>query len=284
VRSSLATALPDGRALDYTRLRIMGIINATPDSFFSGSRAHGAEAAAEAAKRMAAEGADILDIGGESTRPGAEEVSAEEEKRRAAEAVSAIRQACPDILISVDTWRAATAAEAIARGADMVNDISALRFDPGLADVVRKADVPVILMHTAGTPRDMQQKASYTDVVREVLAHLAERVEYAVGAGIRRDRIIIDPGIGFGKLREHNIELLRRIDEFSALGLPVLVGASRKTFIGQTLGAGTPLPPEERLEGTLAVTAHCAAHKVQIVRVHDVRSNIRAARMTEALS
>lgn len=278
------TPLPGGRTLAYRRTLLMGIINATPDSFYGGSRCGCAADAVAAAETMLAAGADILDVGGESTRPGAEPVGDEEEARRVVPVVAAIRERFPAAVISADTRKAAVARAALAAGADIVNDVSALSFDEGMAAAVREAGAPVVLMHTRGSPRDMQQKAAYADAPKEVLEYLLERAAFAQAQGIPRNRIILDPGIGFAKLLPHNVELLRRIEEFFEPGYPVLVGASRKTFIGALLGSPeSPVPPEKRLEGTLAVTACLAARGVHIVRVHDVAGNAAAIKIAETL-
>ncbi|MDD4004681.1 MAG: dihydropteroate synthase [Elusimicrobiaceae bacterium] len=280
----LKTVLADGRMLHYRSMLIMGIINITPDSFYAGSRARSAETAAAIAEEMLAAGADILDIGGESTRPGAERVDQATETARVTAAASAIKKRFPNALLSVDTYKAATARAAINAGADIINDISAMSFDPLMPETVRETGAPVVLMHTRGPARDMQRNAVYRDPVSEVLDYLRQRRDFAAARGIGPDKVILDPGIGFAKLREHNLAILHNIGRFTELGAPVLVGASRKTFIGQTLGApGAPLPPENRLAGTLAVTAWLAAHGVHIARVHDVAENAGAARMTAEL-
>jgi dihydropteroate synthase len=273
-------ALKDGRRYEFDRMKIMGILNATPDSFFAGSRVSNLEIAVERAKKMIEDGADILDIGGESTRPGSDPVSPEEEINRVVPLIQQIRKFNKDILISVDTYRAKTAEEAIKAGADIVNDISAMMFDEKMADVVRQYNVPVILMHIKGTPKDMQQNPHYDDVLKEVMEFFEERINYALSKGISKDKIIIDPGIGFGKLYEHNIELIRKVDEFHKLGYPILLAVSRKSSIGMALGN---LPPEERLEGTMAITCYAALKNIQMVRVHDVKENKRAAMMIEVL-
>lgn len=278
------TVLADGRELTYPRTLIMGIINVTEDSFFAASRAGSPEAAVETAGQMLADGADMLDIGGESTRPGSNPVDSETEKRRVSAAVSAIKKRFPKTIISADTYRAATAQAAIDCGADIINDISALEADPAMAETARRANAPVILMHTRGTPRDMQKNAVYQNASAEVRGYLANRVEFCKSHGIPAEKVIIDPGLGFAKLLPHNLDILKNIDLFMTLGVPVLIGASRKTFIGQVLGSPeTPLPPDQRLTGTLAVTAYCARHDAHIVRVHDVVQNVQAVRMTQAL-
>jgi dihydropteroate synthase len=229
---------------------------------------------------MVHDGADILDIGGESTRPGSEPISTEEEISRVVPLIKEIRKINNEVLISVDTYRADTAEEAILSGADIVNDISAMSFDEDMAKVVKKYNVPVILMHIKGTPKDMQKDPHYDDVIMEVSDFFNERINYAQSQGIKRDKLILDPGVGFGKLYEHNIELIKKIDYFYKLDLPILLAVSRKSSIGMALGN---LPASERLEGTLAVTCYAALKGVEMVRVHDVLENKRAAMMIEVL-
>lgn len=272
--------LKDGSRKEFRRMEMMGIINVTPDSFYEGSRASGTEAALKRAEQMISEGASILDIGGESTRPGAEAVTTEEEIRRVCPVVSAIKEKHPEILISVDTYHAGTAKAAIAAGADIINDISGMTFDPEMADVVAEAGVPVILMHTGGRPDVMQQDPHYDDVVQEVYDYLDRQIRYAMDHGIDRERIIIDLGIGFGKTYEHNIELLKNIDRFAELGMPHLLAVSRKSFIGKALDEADPA---DRLFGTIAVTLYAQEHGVEMARVHDVKANLDAVRMMEAL-
>lgn len=271
---------PWGRRITFESTRLMGIINVTPDSFFAGSRKEGLKEVLEAASDMVKNGADILDIGGLSTRPGSEPVEEEEELKRVVPAIKAVRQEFPQIPISVDTYRARVAKEALDAGADIINDISGLQFDENLVKVVAEYKAPLVLMHIKGTPRDMQKNPYYDDVVREIAEYFCERMEFAIASGARPEGIILDPGIGFGKSYEHNLEILSRLKEFKSLKRPLLIGASRKTFIGKALG---DLPPEERLEGTLAVTALCALNDVDIVRVHDVRENRRVLDLVEAV-
>ena len=240
--------------------RIMGIVNATPDSFSDGGRYEGAAQA----RLLAGEGADILDIGGESTRPGALEVPAADEIARIAPVIAAVRGLAA---ISVDTRKADVALAALAAGAGMVNDVSGLDFDPALAGVVADAGAPICLMHAQGIPRTMQDNPSYGDVLLDVYDALAERIARARSAGIPHDRIVIDPGIGFGKTEAHNLDILRRISLFHGLGAPVLLGVSRKRFIGSIGGAEAAV---DRFAGTLAVTLAGIAQGIQIHRVHDV--------------
>jgi dihydropteroate synthase len=251
---------------------VMGILNVTPDSFSDGGHFLAPERAVEHGRRMVAEGADIIDIGGESTRPGADPVPLETELERVLPVISGLRRES-DVVISIDTYKAEVARRALEAGADLVNDISGLRFDPEMAEVVREADVPVVIMHIKGTPRNMQVDPHYEDVVQEIVDYFRERVAYARTEGIERRRIILDPGIGFGKRLEDNFVLLRELHRFAALGYPVLVGPSRKSFIGLTLN----LPVDERLEGTAAAVTAAILNGARIVRVHDVAAMRRVA-------
>ncbi|RKY58236.1 MAG: dihydropteroate synthase [Candidatus Latescibacterota bacterium] len=270
--------LPDGRKLPLDRALIMGVLNVTPDSFSDGGLFLRTEDAVRRAEEMAQEGADIIDIGGESSRPGAEPVPLEEELRRVIPVVREVAQRL-SVPISVDTYKAEVARRALEEGASIVNDISALRFDPDMAEVVARRRAPVVLMHMKGTPRDMQRNPYYEDVLGEVEGFLKERKEAAVGMGIPEENIILDPGIGFGKRVQDNLQLLKNLDRLVALGSPVLVGTSRKSFIGAVLD----LPVEERLEGTLATLVLAVAKGAKILRVHDVRPAVRVVRMAEAV-
>ena len=256
----------------------MGIVNVTPDSFSDGGRYLDADRAVARGEEMARDGADIIDIGGESTRPGAGSVSAREEMERVLPVIRGLRRNA-SIPISIDTAKAEVARAALEEGADLVNDISALRFDPAMASLVAAEKVPVVLMHMQGTPRTMQQNPAYEDVVAEVKGFLLGRVQFAIEAGVERERIIVDPGIGFGKNLDHNLALLRGLPALAALGRPVLVGASRKTFIGKLLDAG----PEERLEGSLAAAVAAVLAGANMIRVHDVKEACRAVRVADAL-
>lgn len=272
--------LRDGRLHTFERMEMMGIINVTPDSFFAGSRAASVEDAVRGADEMMAQGAVFLDIGGESTRPGSDPVTGDQEIERVCPAIRAIREKHPEAILSVDTYRAATARAAVEAGADIINDISAMTFDRDMARTAAELETPIILMHINGTPDHMQDHPHYDDVAAEVHAFLEERIAAALEAGVAKDRIIIDLGIGFGKTFDHNMTLLREIDRFDDLGMPHLLAVSRKTFIGKLLGEEEPA---DRLAGTCAVTAWAAAHGIEMARVHDVRPNLDAARMTEAL-
>ena len=260
------------------RTWIMGVINITPDSFSDGGLYFDEGRAAARGLEMAADGADIIDIGGESTRPGSMPVDVEEEKRRILPVLRRLRHET-DVLISVDTTKAAVAEAAFAEGADILNDTSALRLDPAIAASAKAAGAAVILMHMQGTPQTMQLNPHYGDVVREVKAFLEERLAAAEAAGLGRDRLAIDPGIGFGKTTEHNLALLDGLEALTGLGRPVCVGVSRKAFIGKILD----LPADERLEGTIAAAVLAAARGAHILRVHDVRAVKRAAAVADAV-
>jgi dihydropteroate synthase len=256
----------------------MGVLNITPDSFYDGGRHLDSKKAIAAGVAMVAAGADLIDIGGESTRPGAQPVSEAEELARV---LPVIRGLCKEIAvpISIDTYKAQVARAALAAGADIVNDISALRFDPAMADLIAAEKVPVVLMHMQGTPRTMQADPQYTDVVREVRDFLATQLYDAMDAGIAPEAIVLDPGIGFGKSLDHNLQLLRGLSIVAALGQPILVGVSRKTFIGKILN----LDAGDRLEGSLAAAVAAVLGGANIVRVHDVAETRNAVRVADAL-
>jgi len=260
------------------RTLIMGILNVTPDSFADGGRYNDLNSAILHAKDMVSQGADIIDVGGESTRPGAKPVSLKEELRRVIPVITALLEEV-DLPISIDTYRSEVAQKALDLGAHMVNDISALRMDPEMASLVASYKVPLVLMHMQGRPRNMQRNPRYKCVVGEVLDFLRERIRAAVDRGIDEANIIIDPGIGFGKLASHNLEIIRRLWEFKSLGRPILLGPSRKRVIGDVLG----LPLEERLEGTAALVSCAILNGANIVRVHDVKEMVRVARMADAI-
>lgn len=244
----------------------MGILNVTPDSFSDGSRFTTTEAAVRRALEMEADGADIIDIGGESTRPSAEPVGEEEELRRVIPVIRALSGQLT-IPLSIDTYKSRVAAEALQCGAEIVNDVSAFAFDPRMADVVAREHAGVVLMHTRGRPAEMQHDTSYGDLIGEIVTSLERSVEQARSAGIARERIVVDPGIGFGKSREGNLQILNRLAEFGVLGYPVLVGTSRKSFIGTVLGRDVG----HRLFGTAATVCLAYARGASIFRVHDVR-------------
>src|SRR5215204_3335164 len=259
---------------------VVGILNVTPDSFSDGGDFLDPEAAAEHAAAMLDEGAGILDLGGESTRPGSDRVSQEEEIRRVVPVIQRILAARPEAVISVDTYRADTATAALEAGARLINDVTALRGDPRMASVVEEAACPVILMHMQGEPKTMQEEPHYEDVVREVRDFLAQRAEYAVSAGVRPENIIVDPGIGFGKNLQHNLALLRNLDAIVDLGFPVLIGASRKSFIERITGVQEP---RDRVSGTVATTVLAYERGATFFRVHDVRANREALAVAEAV-
>lgn len=256
----------------------MGILNVTPDSFSDGGRYLDPAVACARAQAMVAEGADLIDVGGESTRPGAAPVPPEEELRRILPVIQALAPVL-SVPISVDTRKAVVARAALAAGASLVNDVTALKSDPAMADVVAEAGVPVILMHMQGTPETMQEAPRYTDVVAEVAAWLQEAAADARARGLAEEQLLIDPGIGFGKHPEHNLQLLRSLDRLVETGYPVVVGPSRKSVIGAVLEVG----PDERLAGTAAAVAWAAAAGAAMVRVHDVRAMAQVVRMTAAI-
>ena len=260
------------------RTAIMGVLNITPDSFSDGGSyldpnraiAHGIE--------LADEGADVIDVGGESTRPGAESVCDEEELNRVIPVLQGLRRAL-SIPLSVDTTKAHVARRALDEGVDLVNDISAMRFDPAMASLVARERVPVVLMHMQGKPRTMQAQPNYRNVVQEVADFLRGQIEFAHLAGVDPVNIIIDPGIGFGKNLDHNLELLRSLSTLGSLGRPLLVGPSRKTFIGMVL----QVDPEDRLEGSIAAAVAAALGGANMIRVHDVRATFRALRVADKI-
>jgi dihydropteroate synthase len=269
-----------GRVLPTsTRCLVMGVVNVTPDSFFEGGAHAGTEEAVAHALALAADGADLIDVGGESTRPGASYVDERVELARVLPVVERLA-ARTGVPISIDTRKAAVARAALAAGAGLVNDVSAGRDDPDLFAAAADAGAPVVLMHMQGTPATMQDDPRYDDVVAEVEAFLAERCAAAEAAGVRSDAIVVDPGIGFGKRDEHNYALLAAVPRLTGLGHPVLVGTSRKGFIGRALGGA---PADQRLEGTAATVVWSVERGARIVRVHDVRQIVRTVRMTEAL-
>lgn len=280
------------RRLDFgRRTYVMGILNATPDSFSGDgliNRFDLVQAALEHASRFLAAGADILDIGGESTRPGAQVISVEEEMDRVVPVVRAVHTAFPDVIISVDTYTSKVAQAALEQGADWINDIWGLHADIEMAAVAAKWAVPLILMHNRSKPAQAQSQSGlggryvnveYRDLLADVKAELLESVDLATRSGVKPENIILDPGIGFGKTVEQNLELIERLNEVRAMGFPVLLGPSRKSFIGYTLN----VPPTDRVEGTLAACVLGIVRGADILRVHDVESVVRAARMTDAI-
>jgi len=262
----------------FPRPSVMGIVNVTPDSFSDGGVNFRPDDAIAAARRMAAEGAAIVDVGGESTRPGAEQVAVEEELGRVVPVLEAVAGEVP---VSIDTGKAEVARRALELGAELVNDVTALRTDPNLAGVVAEADAYVCLMHMQGEPRTMQLEPRYDDVVSEVAAFLEERLRFAVDQGIREDRVCLDPGIGFGKTVEHNFELVRRLDEIAAIGRPVLVGFSRKSSLGRILG--DPEATTGPLSASIAAAVAAYERGATLLRVHDVKEHVEALTAAEAV-
>lgn len=258
----------------------MGILNVTPDSFSDGGDFASVDQAVIRAKAMISEGAAIIDIGGESSRPGAEPVSVDEEIKRVVPVISAIRK-MSQVPISIDTCKSAVAKAALVAGADIVNDISALRFDPAMAELVAQTGVPVVLMHMLGTPRTMQENPHYDDSIGEINQFFDERIKFALSNGISREKLILDPGLGFGKRPIDNVAILSRLKEFQVHGLAVLVGASRKSFIG-LLDPGAPV--DHRLGGSLAAAVWAAINGARIIRVHDVRETVQALNVLKAVN
>jgi dihydropteroate synthase len=258
---------------------IMGILNVTPDSFSDGGLHFSKSAAVERALCMVEEGADVIDVGGESTRPGSEAVSLDQELRRTIPVIEAIAGGI-NVPLSIDTYKSAVAEQALEAGAAMVNDISGLRFDPRMAEVVATYDVPVVLMHIKGKPRDMQRNPEYSDILAEIIDYLKESIRSAEAAGVSSDRMLIDPGIGFGKTYTHNLEIIHRLRELTCLNKPVLIGPSRKAFIGAILDNA---PVNERLEGTAAAVALSVMHGADMVRVHDVKEMVKLVRVADAI-
>lgn len=257
----------------------MGVLNVTPDSFSDGGFYFDQEKAIARALELAEEGADIIDVGGESTRPGSDSIPENEELRRVIPVISELKKKTR-AFISIDTTKAGVAKAALDVEADMVNDISALRFDSRMASLIAQKDIPVVLMHMKGSPKDMQNNPYYDDVVGEVKAFLRERIRAAQSCGIKKEKIIIDPGIGFGKRFEDNLALINRLQELADLDQPLLIGPSRKSFIGRILN----LPPQERMEGTIASAILSILHGAHILRVHDVKAVKRAILVAEAIA
>jgi dihydropteroate synthase len=257
----------------------MGILNITADSFSDGGLFLDKSAAIKRALRMAEDGADIIDIGGESTRPGSEPVTVEEELGRTIPVIEAIAKKI-DIPISIDSYKAEVAKRALDAGASMVNDISGLRYDPAMPKVVSAYKVPVVIMHIKGKPKDMQKNPRYEALIPEVLDYLREGIRFASETGIAEDMIVVDPGIGFGKTFEQNLDIIHNLHEFTLFEKPVLIGASRKAFIGKILG---DKPPGERLEGTAAAVAISIMNGANIIRVHDVKEMVRVAKVADAI-
>jgi dihydropteroate synthase len=257
---------------------IMGILNVTPDSFSDGGMYYDATQAIEFALQMAEEGADIIDVGGESTRPGAKTVELQKECDRILPVIEGIRTKS-DILISIDTYKSEVARQSIATGSGMVNDISGMTFDPNMVDVIKDSGLPVVIMHIKGTPKNMQKNPYYEDLMRELTEYFEERKKFARAKGILDQQIILDPGIGFGKRPQDNFQLLRELKKIVDMGFPVLIGPSKKSFIGLTLD----LPVDQRLEGTAAAVTTGILKGARIVRVHDVKEMKRVALITDSI-
>jgi len=264
------------------RTLVMGVLNITPDSFSDGGKYLDSEAAIARALQLEKDGADIIDVGGESTRPGATSIAAEEELRRVLPVIQVLSGKLR-IPMSVDTRRADVAKAALSAGAQILNDVSGLRMDPGLGEVARRARAPLILMHMRGTPRTMQQGPFARDVIRDVMSGLRDAVARAKRAGLAKSQLLLDPGIGFGKTHEQNFEILARLPEFARLGCPIVIGTSRKAFLGKALAGpdGPSVPPGERLLGTAATVTASILGGAHIVRVHDVAEMVRVARVAD---
>jgi len=267
-------------SLDFSRRTyIMGILNVTPDSFSDSGLYFDRSKAIKRALRMAEEGADIIDIGGESTRPGSEPLAIEEELKRTVSVIEALSKELA-IPLSIDTYKSIVARRALDAGASMVNDISGLRFDPRMANIVSEYKVPVVIMHIKGTPKDMQKNPAYEALMEEIIDSLREGIRLALESGISEDKLVIDPGIGFGKTFEHNLEIIHSLFNLTLLEKPLLVGPSRKAFIGRVLG---DVPPTARLEGTAAAVAISIMNGANIIRVHDVKEMVKVARVADAI-
>ena len=276
----LKTILADNRVLEYDHVVVMGILNITPDSFYADSRVRSIDEVINRAGQMLRDGAEILDIGGESTRPGSDSINPQEEIARIVPVVEALRKEYPQSILSIDTYHAETAEARLPSGSDIINDISAMEYDEKMIDVVVKNNAPVILMHMRGTPKNMQQNTEYGNVVEEVSKYLKERAEMLRGHNFPKEKIILDPGIGFAKNVDQNLKLMQGLSEMTGSDYPVLLAASRKSTIGKVLG---DIPPEARLAGTIATSCQAVYAGANMVRVHDVKENIQAIRMLEAI-
>ena len=275
---SQATKVTDKKSSSGRRTKIMGILNVTPDSFSDGGKYFDTEQALRHAQEMVKAGADIIDIGGESSRPGSATISAREELGRVLPVLEAVKGAL-DIPVSVDTCKSEVAREVLSRGADCINDITALRGEAAMAGVIAEFNAGVVLMHMKGEPRTMQEAPRYDDVIAEIIAYLKESIDIAERAGINPDKIVVDPGIGFGKTLEHNLLILRKLPRLRSLNKPLLVGSSRKSFIGEITGK----KPDARIFGTAASVAVCALRGVEIVRVHDVDEMLDVIKVIDAI-
>ena len=268
------------RILDLSsRTHLMGILNVTPDSFSDGGEFLRVEDAVRRGVEMAQGGADLIDVGGESTRPGSDPITILEELSRVIPVIEELSKKM-DVPISIDTYRSEVAEKALDAGAEMINDISALRFDPRMRKIAAERQIPMVLMHIKGTPKNMQENPYYDDVIREITRYLQESIQLGVNAGIKKENILIDPGIGFGKRLEDNLNILKNLKKFFILDCPILVGPSRKSFIGKILDS----PVEERLEGSLAALAVSIMNGANVVRVHDVKESKRVADLLDAVA
>jgi len=268
-----------GAIFDFSRTYVVGILNVTPDSFSDGGKYIRAESAIAQAERMIEEGADIVDVGGESTRPGADPLPFDDELDRVLPVIMELRKKT-DIPISIDTYKSEVAKAALDSGADMVNDISGLHFDRNVATVAAEYEVPIIVMHIKGEPKSMQNRPEYDDLIGEIREYLSISIEIACAGGVSREKIIIDPGIGFGKTFDNNFSILKRIPEFMDLDCPILIGASRKGFLGSFTGN----KPEDRIEESIAASVIAAQNGANFVRVHDVAATKRALAVADAIS
>ena len=262
-----------------SRTLVMGIVNVTPDSFSDGGKYFTLETAYEHSKKLITDGADIIDIGGESSRPGSKSISSEKELERTIPLISKIHSNFPEVVISIDTQKSEVAEQAILSGANIVNDISGLSFDDNMVKVVSKYDVPLVVMHMQGNPETMQDAPSYNNLIEDIKSFFEERIRFATQFGIQKNRIILDPGIGFGKSYKDNFTLINQLDKFNGFKLPILIGPSRKSFIGIALNE----EPESRLEGTLAAVAAGILRGAQIVRVHDVKQIRKVAKIIDLI-
>jgi dihydropteroate synthase len=276
----LTLELPGGRRLDFSRHLVMGAINITPDSFSDGGRFFKPEATIGRTRQMIDEGADIIDFGGESSHPGSEPITLDEELNRVIPVIKAVRE-FSGIPISIDTTKAEVARGAIEAGADIINDISALRFDDRMVNVARDFDAPIIIMHMLGTPRTMQDNPSYADCVNQLKDFFDERIDFCMKNGIKKDRIILDPGIGFGKRLQDNLLIIKRLDEFKTFGCPVMIGTSRKSFISMITGIKGDA--DKRIGGSIASMLLALSRGCNIVRVHDVAETVEAIKISEAI-
>lgn len=279
IRSTSSFLMCNNKKLNLDKVTVMGILNVTPDSFSDGNKFNDLDKAISQTEKMVKAGAKIIDIGGESTRPGSETVTEIEELNRVIPVIKAIRKQS-DVIISIDTNKAEVARQAILAGADIINDISALRFDAEMINVLKEnPQIPIIMMHMQGKPKDMQDAPEYHDTIDDILEFFKERIEFCHINGISRDRIIIDPGIGFGKRQADNLIILKKLEEFHAFICPILLGASRKSFINRIYES----PAEERLEGSLATTAFAHKAGVHIIRVHDVEEHVKFLKVMDAV-